>query len=88
MGGGRRRFRRTEGYHGIYSDPNKALKELRSKDKAALYMLFRVVDESGFEKIVKATNSKEAWDTLEKVFKGTDRVKQALLQTCVASWRA
>ncbi|KAI5405406.1 hypothetical protein KIW84_052259 [Lathyrus oleraceus] len=40
-----------------------------------LYMLFRVVDESGFEKIVGSTTSKEAWDTLEKVFKGADRVK-------------
>jgi len=36
----------------------KALKEIRSKDKATLYMLFRVVDESGFEKIVSATTSK------------------------------
>ena len=60
---------------------NKALKELRSKDKATLYMLLRAVDESGFEKIVSATTSKEAWDTLEKVFKGTDRVKQVSLQT-------
>ena len=51
---------------------NKALKEARSKDKAALYMLFRAVDESGFEKIARATTSKQAWDTLEKVFKGTD----------------
>jgi hypothetical protein len=31
---------------------NKALKEARSKDKAALYMLFRAVDESDFEKII------------------------------------
>ena len=60
---------------------NKVLKELWSKDKAALYMLFRAVDESGFEKIARATTSKEAWDTLEKVFKGTDRVKQVRLQT-------
>ena len=60
---------------------NKALKELRSKNKAALYMLFRAVDESVFEKIARATTSKEVWDTLEKVFKGTDRVKQVRLQT-------
>ena len=59
----------------------KALKEARSKDKATLYMLFRAVDESGFEKIAGATTSKEAWDTLEKVFKGADRVKQVRLQT-------
>jgi division protein CdvB (Snf7/Vps24/ESCRT-III family) len=44
-------------------------------------MLFRAVDESGFEKIVDATTSKEAWDILEKLFKGADRVKQVRLQT-------
>ena len=60
---------------------NKALKEVRSKDKAALYMLFQAVDESGFEKIASATTSKEGWDTLGKVFKGTDLVKQVRLQT-------
>jgi len=31
---------------------NKVLKETRSKHKAALYMLYRVVDEAIFEKIV------------------------------------
>ena len=44
-------------------------------------MLFRAVEESGFEKIVRATTSKEAWDTLEKLFKRTNRVKQVRLQT-------
>ena len=44
-------------------------------------MLFRAVDKSGFEKIARATTSKEAWDTLEKMFKGTDRAKQVRLQT-------
>jgi gag-polypeptide of LTR copia-type len=44
-------------------------------------MSFRAVDESGFEKIAGATTSKEAWDILEKVFKGADRVKQVCLQT-------
>ena len=66
---------------GYTAAQNKALKELRSMDKAALYMLFRAVNESGFEKIARATTSKEAWDTLEKMFKGTDRVKQVRLQT-------
>ena len=51
---------------------NKALKEVRSKDKTTLYMLFRAVDESGCEKIASATTSKEVWDILGKVFKGTD----------------
>ena len=39
---------------------NKALKETRAKDKTTLYMLFRAVDESVFEKIVGSTTSKEA----------------------------
>jgi gag-polypeptide of LTR copia-type len=68
-----------EGYYeknGQSSQQNKALKEARSKDKTAIYMLFRAIDESGFEKIAGATTSKEAWDILEKVFKETDRVKQ------------
>ena len=56
----------TMGYTAVQ---NKALKEARLKDKATLYMLFRAVDESGFEKIARAITSKEAWDTLEKVFK-------------------
>jgi len=59
----------------------KALKETRMKDKTTFYLLYQAVDESGFEKIAGAANSKEAWDTLEKVFKGADRVKQVRLQT-------
>jgi gag-polypeptide of LTR copia-type/Domain of unknown function (DUF4219) len=66
---------------GYTAAQNKALKEARSKDKAALCMLFRAVDESGFEKIAGATTSKEVWDILEKMFKGADRVKQVRLQT-------
>ncbi|KAJ3692026.1 hypothetical protein LUZ60_012376 [Juncus effusus] len=59
----------------------KALKQKRMNDKTALYMLFQAVDESDFEKIASAVTGKEAWDTLQNVFKGTDRVKQVRLQT-------
>ena len=45
---------------GYTAAQNKVLKELSSKDKAALYMLFRAVDEWGFEKIARTTTSKEA----------------------------
>ena len=64
---------------GYTAAQTKALKETRAKDKTTLYMLFRTVDESGFEKIASSTTSKQAWDTLEKVFKGADRVKQVRL---------
>lgn len=66
---------------GLNAAQTKALKETRSKDKTALYMLFRAVDESAFEKIVGSTTSKGAWDTLEKAYRGADRVKQVRLQT-------
>ena len=66
---------------GYTAAQTKALKETRSKDKTVLYMLFRAVNEPGFQKIVGSTTSKQAWDTLEKVFKGADRVKQVRLQT-------
>ncbi|TYG40240.1 hypothetical protein ES288_D12G077300v1 [Gossypium darwinii] len=49
---------------GYTTAQNKALKEMRSKYKATLYMLFRAIDESGFEKIASTTTSKEAWDIL------------------------
>ena len=74
-------FKEPKDTTGYTASQNKALKELRSKDKAALYMLFWVVDESSFEKISMATASKEVWFTLENVLKGTDRVKQVRLQT-------
>jgi gag-polypeptide of LTR copia-type len=51
------------------------------KDKTTLYMLFQAVDESDFKKIASATTAREAWDTLQKFFKGVDRVKQVRLQT-------
>jgi len=57
------------------------LKVTRAKDKTALYVLYRVVDESGFEKIANVMSSKEAWDILEKAYKGDNRVKQVWLQT-------
>ncbi|KAJ1436780.1 Zinc finger, CCHC-type [Sesbania bispinosa] len=68
----------TDGYSNAQLS---ALKAVRAKDKAALYLLYRAVDESGFEKIANAKSSKVAWDTLEKANKGDKRVKQVRLQT-------
>ncbi|KAJ4756551.1 polyprotein [Rhynchospora pubera] len=59
----------------------KVLKESRKKDKTALYIIYQAVDESGFEKIAGAQNSKEAWDILKNAYKGAERVKQVRLQT-------
>jgi len=56
------------------------LKKTRVKDKSALYFLYNVVDESGFEKIANVASSKETWDILEVAKSGNDRVRQVRLQ--------
>jgi len=63
-------FEELENTTGYSAAQNKVLKETQSKDKTTLYMLYRAADEAIFEKIVGASTSKEAWDILEKVFKG------------------
>nr|KYP70491.1 hypothetical protein KK1_009711 [Cajanus cajan] len=68
----------TDGYSNAQLN---ALKAARAKDKAALYLLCRAVDESSFEKIANTKSSKVAWDILEKANKGDERVKQVRLQT-------
>ncbi|KAJ1400578.1 Zinc finger, CCHC-type [Sesbania bispinosa] len=68
----------TDGYSNAQLS---ALKAIRAKDKAALYLLYQSFDESSFEKIANAKSSKVAWDTLEKANKGDERVKQVRLQT-------
>jgi gag-polypeptide of LTR copia-type len=66
---------------GLMINQVKELKESRKKDKITLYMMYQVVNESSFEKIAGAKTSKEAWKTLEKTYKGVDRMKQVRLQT-------
>jgi len=48
-------FKEPESTTRYNTTQKKMLKGTRSKDKAALYMLYRVVDESIFEKIASAT---------------------------------
>jgi len=59
------------------------LKATGAKDKTALFMLYRAVDESSFEKIANVMSSKEARDILEKAHKRDNRVKQVRLQTLI-----
>ena len=57
-----------------------ALKKTRVKDRKVMYALYRAVDDAGLEKLANATTSKEAWEILEKTYKGDDCVKQVRLQ--------
>jgi len=45
-----------------------------------MYTLYRDVDDAGLEKLANATTSKEAWEILEKTYKGDDHVIQVRLQ--------
>ncbi|XP_020259686.1 uncharacterized protein LOC109836228 [Asparagus officinalis] len=45
------------------------LKEVRKRDKNALFLIFQDVDESVFEKIFNAMSSKEAWEIYKNPIK-------------------
>lgn len=62
------------------------VKDRRKKDNKALFLLYQGLDEPTFERIVEATSSKQAWDTLNTLFKGIDRVKRVRLQTLRAKF--
>ena len=50
------------------------LKESRRKDAKALSLIEAAMTETVFPKIAAANYAKEAWDILEKNFKGNDTV--------------
>ena len=56
------------------------LKDLRKKDKRALFLIYQVVDENIFERISSSDTSKEAWDILHKSYRGEEKVKIVRLQ--------
>jgi hypothetical protein len=70
------------------ADEKKALKEQRKKDKKALFLLYQELDEPTFEKVAKATTSKQAWEILASIFKGDERVRQVRLQTLRGEFEA
>lgn len=57
------------------------LRDLRKKDKRALYIIYQAVDEIIFERISSTITSKEAWDMLYRTYRGEDKVKVVRLQT-------
>ncbi|CAN6690018.1 unnamed protein product [Malus baccata var. baccata] len=63
------------------ANQRNTLKDLRKKDKKALYLLYQGLEDSTFEKVAEATTSKQVWDTLSTIYKGVDRVKKVRLQS-------
>ncbi|XP_058192064.1 uncharacterized protein LOC131309447 [Rhododendron vialii] len=56
------------------------LKQMRNKDKKALFQIYQAIDESSYEKISSATMSKEAWDILQNANRGIDKTIRMRLQ--------
>lgn len=73
------------GYEDLVVSPSdaqkNAYKEAKTKDCKALFYIQQNVHNQHFEKISKATRSKEAWDILENYYTGGDKVKQVKLQS-------
>jgi hypothetical protein len=57
------------------------LRAERKKDCKAKSILYQGLDEATFEIIASATSSKEIWETLQKTFRGAEKVKRIRLQT-------
>lgn len=57
------------------------LKADRKKDCKAKSIIYQGLDEATFEIIASTKTSKEIWDTLQKTYKGADKVKRIHLQT-------
>ncbi|GAA0171878.1 hypothetical protein LIER_25814 [Lithospermum erythrorhizon] len=51
------------------------------KDQSALTIIHQGLDDDMFEKAANATNSKQAWDTLQNSFEGLNIVKKVRLKT-------
>lgn len=71
----------------LMANQMKALKEMCMKHKAGLYLLFQAVDELGFGIMAGGMASKEEWDKLEKVFKGTTELNKCGFNLLEANWR-
>jgi hypothetical protein len=56
-----------------------ALRELRNNDSQALWLIQQGLEEYSFPKVAIADHAKQAWDTLEIAYQGTDKVKNAKL---------
>ena len=73
------------GYEDLVVNPTDAqrtaFKDAKKKDCKALFYIQQNVDNQHFEKISKATRSKEAWEILESYHTGGEKVKQVKLQS-------
>ncbi|XP_004491926.1 uncharacterized protein [Cicer arietinum] len=73
---------------GLSQVENEVLAKTRKKDQQTLTLIHQCLDDSMFEKVADATNSKEAWKILEKSLQGIDKVKKIKLQSLRGDFEA
>ena len=54
-------------------------REIKRKDSRELWDLYKGVQYSIFPKIIEVINTHQAWETLEKPYKGKNKVKNVKL---------
>ncbi|BAT83763.1 hypothetical protein VIGAN_04098100, partial [Vigna angularis var. angularis] len=59
----------------------KELKENKQKDSRALFVLQQAVDDTIFPRIIGATSAKQAWNTIQEEFQGSDEVRNIKLHS-------
>ncbi|XP_008789836.1 uncharacterized protein LOC103707210 [Phoenix dactylifera] len=65
----------------LMENQRQSLRESRKKDKKALFLTYQGLDEATFEIVGAATTSRQAWEFLQKAYKGIDKVKKIRLQS-------
>nr|KYP71345.1 Signal peptidase complex catalytic subunit SEC11C [Cajanus cajan] len=75
------RFSTPEDTSSLTATQKMELKENKQKNSKALFILQQVVTDTIFPRIMGATTSKEAWNTLQEEFEGSEKIRAVKLQT-------
>ncbi|GMP79115.1 hypothetical protein CsSME_00034784 [Camellia sinensis var. sinensis] len=68
-------FEEPEDEEALTNSQKNQLKEQRKKDSKALSFIQQRVSEAIFPRIINATKAKEAWDILQKEYRGNLKVR-------------
>lgn len=74
-------YEEPETEEGLSQAQKNSLNEKREKDNKALFQIYQAIERPIFDRISKAETSKEAWDILQSIYKGEEKVKKVRLQS-------
>lgn len=79
-------YSEPESENGLSAQQLNELRDARKKDKKALFFIYQSVDENIFERISGVSTAKAAWDALQNLYEGEEKVKLVRLQTLRAEF--